>query len=178
MVDRSRFAHRGADRAGVAAATADPLETALRNRDYAEVRYDAGFWGKVVARINSSADGLSTTRSSIDQLLKEVRKSTKAIPDGAVILNGEFEVVNCNRAAQALVGLKLRQDKAACRQYIARSQIRGLSAADDRDKSVEVMSPVLDGHWLNCRLVPYRRRPESAAHSRRNRSDPPEQGTA
>lgn len=132
------------------------IETALRKRNYDDVRYGAGIWGKVVARINYYRQRAKNNKKQYRALLKEVRKSTKAIPDGGIILNSEFEVLTCNPAAQALVGFKPRQDRGQRVDNILRDpKFAAYLRADKRGKSVEVMSPVLEGHWLNCRLVPF-----------------------
>lgn len=132
------------------------IETALRNRNYDDVRYVAGIWGKVVARINYYRQRAKNYKKQYRALLKQVRKSTKAIPDGGIILNAEFEVLNCNPAAQALVGFKPRQDRGQRVDNILRDPKFGAYLrAEQRNESVEVMSPVLEGHWLNCRLVPF-----------------------
>lgn len=132
------------------------LERALRTRDYEAVRYGSGIWGKVVARINYYRQRAKSYKKQYRALLKEVRKSTKAIPDGGIILNSDFEVLNCNPAAQSLVGFKPRKDRGQRVDNILRDpKFANYLRAEERQKSVEVMSPVLEGHWLNCRLVPF-----------------------
>ena len=132
------------------------LERALQTRNYETVRYAGGIWAKVVARINYYRQRAKSSKKQYRALLKEVRKSTKAIPDGGIILNSEFEVLNCNPAAQKLVGFKPRQDRGQRVDNILRDPKFGAYLrSESRAGSVEVMSPVLEGHWLNCRIVPF-----------------------
>jgi two-component system phosphate regulon sensor histidine kinase PhoR len=90
------------------------------------------------------------------QVLKEIRKSTNAMPDGAVILDDDNEIAVCNRAAKTLAGLKRKKDRGQRVDNILRDpKLTRLLAANDTTLTVDIPSPVRDGAWLNCRVVPY-----------------------
>jgi two-component system phosphate regulon sensor histidine kinase PhoR len=90
------------------------------------------------------------------QALKEIRKSTNAMPDGAVILDGANEIAICNRAARTLAGLKRKKDRGQRVDNILRDpKLTRLLAANDSTQTVDIPSPIKDGAWLNCRVVPY-----------------------
>ena len=89
-------------------------------------------------------------------LLREIRKSTDAMPDGAVILDANNEIVTCNRAAKTLAGLKRKKDRGQRIDNILRDpKVTKLVNEGDLDRTVEIPSPLHDGDWLNCRVVPY-----------------------
>ena len=78
------------------------------------------------------------------------------MPDGAVILDSNNEIIVSNRAAKTLAGLKSKKDKGQRVENILRDpEIIKLLSADGFDNSTEIASPVTDGNWLSCRVVPY-----------------------
>ena len=78
------------------------------------------------------------------------------MPDGAVILNAANEIIACNRAAKDLAGLKRKKDRGQRVDNLLRDpELTRLLHADDYKSSIEIMSPVRDAEWLNCRVVPY-----------------------
>ena len=78
------------------------------------------------------------------------------MPDGAIILNDEFEIVTCNAAAKKLAGFKPKQDRGQRVDNILRDPAFGkYLQSGNYKKTVQVRSPIIDEHWLACRLVPY-----------------------
>lgn len=132
------------------------FEHALRTGDADRFRYGDGIWQQVYSRFHYEHDKSGRRKHSYRQLLKEVRKSTNALPDGAVILNAENEIIGCNRASKELAGLKRKKDRGQRVDNIVRDPLLTelLHGAGKHD-SVDIASPVADGSWLNCRVVPY-----------------------
>ena len=89
-------------------------------------------------------------------MLAEFQASTEALPDGAVVLGGNGEILWFNAAAQALLGLRLPQDlglrianlvrKPAFTDYFSRNDYSG---------EVEAGSPVNTDVTLSFRIIPY-----------------------
>lgn len=132
------------------------FDHALRTGDFERFRYGEGIWDQIFSRFQYEAEKASRRKLSYRQLLREIRKSTNAMPDGAVILNAENEIVACNRASKELAGLKRKKDRGQRVDNILRDpELTRLLAADDRKLTVEIASPLVDGNWLNCRVVPY-----------------------
>ena len=97
-----------------------------------------------------------TAKREYRRLLKEIRKSTDAIPDGAIILDENNEIVICNRTAKALAGFKRKKDRGQRVDNILRDpQLTELVQSGDYSRSIEIASPSKDDSWLNCRVVPY-----------------------
>lgn len=132
------------------------FERAMQTGDFDEFRVGEGIWQKIFSRFQFEQERAARRKSNYRMLLKEIRKSTDAMPDGAVVLDSNNEIVACNRAAKSLVGLKPKKDQGQRIDNMLRDpKITKLVNASDYDRTVEIPSPVEDGHWLNCRVVPY-----------------------
>ena len=132
------------------------FDRALRTDDFEAFRYGEGIWEQMFSRFSFERERASRRKNAYRQLLREIRKSTNAMPDGAVILNEENEIVACNRAAKGLAGLKRKKDRGQRVDNILRDpELTKLLLADDKSRTVEIASPVAEGNWLNCRVVPY-----------------------
>ena len=132
------------------------FDRALRTGDFDDFRLGEGIWEQIFSRFRYENEKAARRKQSYRQLLREVQKSTNAMPDGAVILNVENEIIACNRAAKQLAGLKRKKDRGQRVDNILRDpELTRLLHSDDQFLTVEMASPVKDGDWLNCRVVPY-----------------------
>ncbi len=132
------------------------FDRSLRTDNFDDFRIGEGIWEQMFSRFRFERDRAARRKHAYRQLLKEIQKSTNAMPDGAVILNEENEIVTCNRAAKALAGLKRKKDRGQRIDNILRDpELTALLQADDKSKTVEIASPVMNGDWLDCRVVPY-----------------------
>jgi len=132
------------------------FDRALRTGNFSSFRQGEGIWEQIFSRFQYENDKAARRKQRYGELLQEVRKSTNAMPDGAVILNGENEIVSCNRAAKRLAGLRRKKDRGQRVDNILRDpELTRLLRSDDFSRTVEMASPVVDGNWLNCRVVPY-----------------------
>ena len=132
------------------------FERALRTDEYDDLRYGEGIWEQMLSRYRFEKERGAWRKKSYQLLLREVRKSTNAMPDGAVILDANNEIVNCNRAAKQLAGLKRKKDRGQRVDNILRApELVELLQSNDYESSVEIKSPVNEGIWLNCRVVRY-----------------------
>lgn len=129
---------------------------ALTTRDFSAFRVGDGIWQQLFAQFSYQDQRALGHKQRYKRLLKEIRKSTDAMPDGAVILNADNEILMCNRAANALAGLKRKKDRGQRVDNILRfPALTAMLRSGDHAESTEIPSPVADGHWLNCRVVPY-----------------------
>ena len=133
------------------------FERAIRRRDFDSLRYGDGIWAQIHSTLDFYRRRSQNNKKQYRRLLKEVRRSTKAIPDGGIVLNGDFEILTCNPAAQDLVGFNSKKDRGQRVDNILRDPkfAKYVRNGDFRDKDVEVMSPVREDSWLNCRIVPF-----------------------
>jgi two-component system, OmpR family, phosphate regulon sensor histidine kinase PhoR len=132
------------------------FDRALRTGNFDDFRYGEGIWEQLFSRFRYQNEKAARRKHEYRQLLREIRKSTNAMPDGAVVLNAANEIVTCNRAAKELAGLKRKKDRGQRVDNILRDPgLVSLLHSDDQSSRIEIPSPVVDGNWLNCRVVPY-----------------------
>ncbi|MBT8109273.1 MAG: phosphate regulon sensor histidine kinase PhoR, partial [Gammaproteobacteria bacterium] len=132
------------------------FERALRTGNFDDFRYGEGIWEQIFSRFRFEHERAVRRKKNYRTLLREIRKSTNAMPDGAVILDADHEIVVCNRAAKALAGIKRKKDRGQRIDNILRDpELSKLLRSNDYTSTIEIMSPVRDGNWLNCRVVPY-----------------------
>ncbi len=132
------------------------LERWLAAGRIAEVPDGDGVWPPVFAKIQFIKGKAKRRGKRFRKLLKDLRASTEAFPDGGVILNSNHEIVNYNQAARVLLGLKNRRDRGQRIENLLRYPdfIDYLNSPGDR-QAVDIPSPVGPDTWLSCRLIPY-----------------------
>jgi two-component system, OmpR family, phosphate regulon sensor histidine kinase PhoR len=86
------------------------LEWWLRHRSYADPPDFAGAWGGVVAQVVRVHRGKRFHKQRYMQLLRQIQRSTAALPDGVLILNAQREIVWFNRTAAHLLDLRGAED--------------------------------------------------------------------
>ena len=129
---------------------------ALHTRDFEQFRYGEGIWQQMFARYNYEHERVLRAKQEYRRLLKEIRRSTDAMPDGAVILDENNQIVMCNKAAKHLGGLKRKKDRGQRVDNILRDpKLTELLHSGSYAREIEIPSPVRDEAWLNCRVVPY-----------------------
>ena len=132
------------------------FDRAMRTGNFESFRVGEGIWEQIFSRFHYEDEKAARYKQNYRQLLREVRKSTNAMPDGAVILTGDNEIISCNRAAKQLAGLKRKKDRGQRIDNILRDPgLLRLLHSRDASANIEMASPVTDGEWLNCRVVPY-----------------------
>lgn len=132
------------------------FERAVSTRDFDAFRQGEGIWQQIFSHYRYASERAEKHKQRHRRLLTEIRKSTNAMPDGAVILDDNNEILMCNRAAKHLAGLKPRKDRGQRVDNILRHpELTALLAAGDYSQSIEIPSPVDPAGWLNCRVVPY-----------------------
>ena len=132
------------------------FDRAVRTRDFDAFRYSDGIWQQIFSRFSYAHERASKYKERHRILLREIRKSTDAMPDGAVILDHNNEILMCNRAAKRLAGLKPRKDRGQRVDNLLRNpELTELLSSEDFSASIDLPSPVIPAGWLNCRVVPY-----------------------
>jgi len=115
-----------------------------------------GVWPRAFARIQFIQDRARQNRRNWRSLIKELRASAKAFPDGGIILNPNHEIINYNKAARQLLGLKKKRDMGQRIDNLIRHPafVAYLESGKRRD-SVEIPGLVGADTWLSCRIIPY-----------------------
>ena len=86
------------------------LEAWLRTREGELPRDSMGMWGSIFAHLNRIRRWNRARKKRLAKVVKEFRKSTKALPDGGVVLSENDEIVWLNSAAETFLGLR-REDR-------------------------------------------------------------------
>lgn len=132
------------------------LERWLRTGASADIPDGDGVWPPVFARILFIKTKAKRRGKRFRRLVKELRASAEAFPDGGVILNAQHEILNYNAAARQLLELKLRGDRGQRIENLLRHPdfVEYLRSPAGRP-TVEIPSPAGGDAWLSCRLIPY-----------------------
>jgi two-component system phosphate regulon sensor histidine kinase PhoR len=132
------------------------FEAALHSKHFGSLKYGDSIWSRMYSKYSFLRQRIKYYRKNYRRLLKEVRKSTNAMPDGGIVLNDQFEIVLCNRAAKNLAGFRRKQDRGQRVDNILRDPAFGAYLnSGDFSHGMEIRSPVREGDWLHCRIVPY-----------------------
>src|ERR1017187_5201947 len=91
-------------------ATLFRLDWWVRHRSYAAPPDLGGAWGEIVAQVMRLHRRKRFHKQSFIQLVRQIQRSTAALPDGVVILNAQREIVWFNRTASTLLGLRGHDD--------------------------------------------------------------------
>ncbi len=87
----------------------DRLDFWLRHRRLVDPPDPSGKWGEVITLVARLHRRKRFHKERVIQVLREVRRSTAALPDGVVLLNEENEILWFNRTASRVLALK-RED--------------------------------------------------------------------
>jgi len=132
------------------------LERWLATGTIAEIPDGNGIWPPVFAKIQFIKGKMKRRGKRFRKLVKELRASTEAFPDGGVILNSSHEIINYNQAARMLLGLKNRKDRGQRIENLLRYPdfVDYLNNPGEK-QAVDIPSPAGGDTWLSCRLIPY-----------------------
>jgi len=115
-----------------------------------------GVWPRIFARINFINERSRANRKQWRKLVKELRASAKAFPDGGVILDANREIVTYNKAARQLLGLKKKRDKGQrIDNLIRHPDFVSYLESDHAKRGVDIPAPGGRDAWLSCRIIPY-----------------------
>jgi two-component system, OmpR family, phosphate regulon sensor histidine kinase PhoR len=126
-------------------------------RDEPELAPDiAGPWGDLVAMVVRVYRRKQFHKQRLLRLLRELRRSTAAMPDGVVVLNPQAEILWFNRTAGRLLGLRGKGDIGLRIENLVRSPefvryLRGGQFASP----VILRSSVGVEQYLSMQIVPY-----------------------
>lgn len=124
------------------------------NTDY--LMEGSGIWPRIFSRINHLRRRGKYHKQRYRDLYREIRRSTNAFPDAAVILNSDDEIVFANKSAEALVGIHGRADRGRqISNLIRHPQFIDYLGKRNFETGVEIPSAKVVDAWLYCQIVPY-----------------------
>ncbi len=118
----------------------------------------SGIWGHVFDQYHQLRQRQFKSKKRLTQVIHEFRESTAAMPDGTLVLNDEFQILWCNRAANRLLGLVSRRDLGQPVTNLIRSpSLAAYLEAGEFEQAIEIHSPLDESRTLMLQLVPYGR---------------------
>jgi two-component system phosphate regulon sensor histidine kinase PhoR len=132
------------------------LEWWLRHRNYADPPNVGGVWGEIIAQIVRLHRRKRFHKQRFVQLMRQLQRSTAALPNGVVILNAQREIVWFNRMGAQLLNLRRTGDLGMRIENLLREPefVRYLAGSD---YSTPVVIRPMNGEdaYLSLQVAPY-----------------------
>ncbi len=121
-----------------------------------ELPVGTGIWAGIFDGLLNLQKRNRKRKKKLVAILAEFQASTEALPDGAVVLGSRGEIIWFNKAAQALLGLRLPQDLGLRVPNLVRTPaFTEYFAKGDFSREIEASSPVNHETALSYRVIPY-----------------------
>ena len=132
------------------------LDYWVRHRSFADPPEFGGVWGEVVTQVVRLHRRKRYHKQRFVKLVRQIQRSTAALPDGVVILNAQREIVWFNRTASRLLNLRGAADYGLRIDNLLRQPAfaRYLDGGDFQNPVVLQPDAGLDS-FLSLQLVPY-----------------------
>lgn len=132
------------------------LDLWLRHRSLMQPPVMSGVWDDVVTQIVRIYRRKRVHKQSLVTILRELRDSTAAMPDGVVVLNSLGEITWFNRMATQLLGLRRKQDLGLRIENLLRQPefVRYLQSGN-YSSPVIVQTNASPETWLSFHVLPY-----------------------
>lgn len=131
------------------------LESWLRRKLGEPPRDAPGLWGGVFAQLHRLRLQSRARKKRLARVLKEFRKSTRALPDAGVVLGKDHEIVWLNEAAERLLGLRVEDRGQRIENLLRHPEFGEFLAAARPERVMRMASPLDDTRRLAVQLVPY-----------------------
>ncbi len=128
----------------------------VRHRSFADPPDIGGAWGTAITQIMRLHRRKRFHKQRFVQLLRQIQRSTAALPDGVVILNVENEIVWFNRMASQLLNLRRSDDLGLRVDNLVRQPefVRYLSVGQYANPVV-IRAGTGEALYLSLHIVPY-----------------------
>jgi len=131
------------------------LDRWLRFREGPQPREAPGVWGDIYAAVVRAQNRNRERKRRLNRVLKEFRKATGAMPDAAVVINAENEIVWLNEVAGRFLGVT-KADRGRRIDYLVRDpQFVEHLREGTFDRPVPITSPVDGERKLSVTVISY-----------------------
>jgi two-component system phosphate regulon sensor histidine kinase PhoR len=132
------------------------LEWWLRHRNFADPPDVGGVWGEIIAQVVRLHRRKRFHKQRFVQLMRQLQRSTAALPNGVVILNAQREIVWFNRTAAQLLELRGSADLGMRIENLLREPefVRYL-ARKDYSNPVVIRPTTGEDTYLSLQVAPY-----------------------
>ena len=128
----------------------------LRHRSYADAPDVGGVWGDVIAQIVRLHRRKRFHKQRFVQLVRQLQRSTAALPNGVVMLNEQREIMWFNRMAARLLDLRRTADLGLRIDNLLRDpEFAGYLRAGEYSNAVVIRPTNADERYLSLQIVPY-----------------------
>src|SRR5215831_18169274 len=132
------------------------LEWWLRHRSYADPPDVGGVFGEIIAQIVRLHRRKRFHKQRFVQLMRQLQRSTAALPNGVVILNAQREIIWFNRMAGRLLDLRRTADLGLRIDNLLRSpQFARYLEIGDFASPIVIRTTTGDDCYLSLQVVPY-----------------------
>jgi two-component system phosphate regulon sensor histidine kinase PhoR len=131
------------------------LESWLRTREGELPRDTMGLWGSIFAHLNRMRRRDRSRKKRLAKLVKEFRKSTRALPDGGVVLSADHEIVWLNAAAETFLGLRREDRGRRIQNYLRDPEFVEYMREGRFGRALRMTSPADPDAKLSVQVVPY-----------------------
>src|SRR6266481_9798549 len=132
------------------------LEWWLRHRSYADPPDVGGVFGEIIAQIVRLHRRKRFHKQRFVQLMRQLQRSTAALPNGVVILNAQREIMWFNRMAARLLSLRRTADLGMRIENLLREPefVRYLARQDFTNPEV-IRQTTPEDCYLSLQVAPY-----------------------
>ena len=132
------------------------LEWWLRHRSFADPPDVGGVFGEIIAQIVRLHRRKRFHKQRFVQLMRQLQRSTAALPNGVVILNAQREIIWFNRMAARLLDLRRTADLGLRIENLLRSpQFARYLEIGDFASPIVIRTTTGDDCYLSLQMVPY-----------------------
>lgn len=132
------------------------LEWWLRHRNYADPPDVGGVWGEIIAQVVRLHRRKRFHKQRFVQLMRQLQRSTAALPNGVVILNAQREIVWFNRMAARLLELRSTADLGLRIDNLLREpEFLRYLARQDYSNPVVIRPTMGEDTYLSLQVAPY-----------------------
>src|SRR6202047_2090791 len=132
------------------------VEWWLRHRGYADPPDIGGVWGEIIAQIVRLHRRKRFHKQRFVQLMRQLQRSTAALPNGVVILNAQREIIWFNRMAARLLDLRRTADLGLRIEKLLRSpQFARYLEIADFSSPIVIRTTTGEDCYLSLQMVPY-----------------------
>lgn len=132
------------------------LEWWLRHRNYADPPDVGGVWGEIIAQVVRLHRRKRFHKQRFVQLMRQLQRSTAALPNGVVILNAQREIVWFNPMAARLLELRSTADLGLRIEHLLREPefVRYLSRQEYANPVI-IRPATAENSYLSLQVTPY-----------------------
>src|ERR1700731_4675999 len=132
------------------------LEWWLRHRSFADPPDVGGVFGEIIAQIVRLHRRKRFHKQRFVQLMRQLQRSTAALPNGVVILNGQREIIWFNRMAGRLLNLRRTADLGLRIENLLREpEFAHYLAVQDYSNPVVIRQTTGEDCYLSLQVAPY-----------------------